>query len=203
MQPSTPEDRKAATRAEAKSRRRAQADKDALSRRICQTLAERPEYRDARCVLFYVDFGDEVRTRSLLVETLAQGQQDKQVVVPYCVGEELRLFRLTNLDELAEGTFTILEPRTELRDRPDRRVDLAEVDLVVVPGVAFDVQGNRLGHGRGYYDRLLARARRETALGALAFECQIFPEIPVGPRDIAMDWVITENQVYHGKGHET
>lgn len=200
MQPSTPEDRKKAIRAEATARRRAQADKDAVSRRICQTLAERSEYRDARCVLFYVDFGDEVRTRPLLAETLASS---KQVAVPYCVGEQLRLFRLTNLDELVEGTFTILEPRTELRDRPGRRVDLAEVDLVVVPGVAFDVQGNRLGHGRGYYDRLLSRARRETALLALAFECQIFPEIPVGPRDVAMDWLITENQVYHGKGRET
>ena len=91
---------------------------------------------------------------------------DKRVVVPYCVGRRLELFRLTDMDELAEGTFTILEPRPELRERPERRVDVAEVDLVVVPGVAFDARGGRLGHGQGYYDRLLdARAARDDAGG--------------------------------------
>ena len=104
------------------------------------------------------------------------------------------------MNELAEGTFAILEPRPELRDRPERRVDVAEVDLVVVPGVAFDARGGRLGHGQGYYDRLLKHARPDATLVALAFECQMFAEIPVGPRDVVVDWVITEEHVYQGRG---
>jgi 5-formyltetrahydrofolate cyclo-ligase len=191
------DERKAAIRAEARARRRARADKDAASRRICDALAARPEYLAARTVLFYVHFGDEVRTQPLVVEVL---RSDKRVAVPYCVGRRLEMFLLSDVDELAEGTFTILEPRPELRDRPERRVDVAEVDLVVVPGVAFDARGGRLGHGQGFYDRLLTRARPETALVALAFECQMFAEVPVGPRDVLMDWVITEEHVYQGRG---
>jgi 5-formyltetrahydrofolate cyclo-ligase len=191
------DDRKVALRKEAHARRRALADKEALSRRISATLAARPEYLAARTVLFYVDFGDEVRTRPLIVEALTQG---KHVVVPYCVGSRLGLFHLRDMNELVEGTYTILEPRTELREQEDRQVDLAEVDLVVVPGVAFDARGARLGHGRGYYDRLLADARPETVLIALAFECQMFPEIPAEPHDVLMDWIITEDHVYRGKG---
>ena len=191
------DERKARIRVEAHARRCARADKDGASRQICETLAARPEFLAARTVLFYVHFGDEVRTQPLLVETL---RGDKHVAVPYCVGRRLQLFRLVDMDELAEGTFTILEPRPELRDRPERRVDVAEVDLVVVPGVAFDATGGRLGHGRGYYDRLLKHARPETALVGLAFECQIFAEIPVGPHDVSMDWVITEEHVYRARG---
>lgn len=101
---SNQDDRKAAIRAEAHARRRALADKDALSRRILATLAARPEFLAARTVLFYVDFGDEVRTRPLMVEALAQG---KRVVVPYCVGSRLGLFHLRDMNELVEGTYTI------------------------------------------------------------------------------------------------
>ncbi|MCX7427588.1 MAG: 5-formyltetrahydrofolate cyclo-ligase [Planctomycetia bacterium] len=191
------DERKAAIRAEARARRRDRADKDAASRRICGTLAARPEFLAARTVLFYVHFGDEVRTQAFLAETL---RGDKRVAVPYCVGRRLELFRLTDMNELAEGTFTILEPRPELRDRPERRVDVAEVDLVVVPGVAFDARGGRLGHGQGYYDRLLKHARPDATLVALAFECQMFAEIPVGPHDVVVDWVITEEHVYQGRG---
>jgi 5-formyltetrahydrofolate cyclo-ligase len=191
------DERKAAIRAEAHARRHALADKDAASQRIRETLTARPEFLAARTVLFYVHFGDEVRTQPLLAETL---RGNKRVVVPYCVGRRLGLFRLDNLDELAEGTFTIQEPRPELRERPERRVDVAEVDLVIVPGVAFDARGGRLGHGQGFYDRLLTHARPETTLVALAFECQMFAEVPVGPRDVLMDWVITEEHVYRGRG---
>lgn len=194
----TQDDRRAAIRAEAQRRRRVQADKDLLSRRICAALAARAEFRTAKTILFYVSFGDEVRTRSLLAETLVA---PKRVVVPYCVGPRLELFRLEAIDELVEGTFHILEPRIELRDRADRRVELSQIDLVVVPGVAFDPHGARLGHGRGYYDRLLADARSETTRIALAFACQMFPEIPTKPHDERVDWIITEERTYQAMGH--
>jgi 5-formyltetrahydrofolate cyclo-ligase len=120
--------------------------------------------------------------------------------VPYCVNGELELFHLQNMDELALGMYKILEPRAELRTLPGSRVEAASLDLVVVPGVAFDREGGRTGHGFGYYDKLLGRARPDAPLIALAFECQLFPRIPMQPHDIFMDKVVTESAVYTGKG---
>src|SRR5204863_8679815 len=120
------------------------------------------------------------------------------IVVPYCVDGELELFHLESMDELAAGMYKILEPREELRAVPEKRVEIEELDLVKVPGVAFDRGGGRTGHGKGYYDKLLERARPDTPLVALAFECQLFPEIPTGAHDIYMDKVVTEGAVYEG-----
>jgi len=184
-------------RAQAEANRRDQADKDALSRIICEKLAALPEYARAATVMFYVDFGSEVRTRHFLPTAL---DEKERIVVPYCAGNELGLFRLDGMDELAVGTYTILEPRVELRASADRRVDVTELDLVVVPGVAFDRQGGRVGHGKGYYDGLLRHARSDARLVALAFECQVFPKVPMQGHDIYMDKVVTEQRIYRGKG---
>lgn len=75
-----------------------------------------------------------------------------------------------------------------------------ELDLVMVPGTAFDPRGGRMGQGKGYYDRLLARVRPDAPLVALAFECQMFPEIPVAPHDVFMDVVLTETRELRGIG---
>ena len=88
----------------------------------------------------------------------------------------------------------------ELRSLPAKRVSPDEIDLVMVPGVAFDRTGGRMGHGFGYYDKLLEHARHDAPLVALAFECQLFPEIPTQSHDIFMDKLITEASVYSGKG---
>jgi 5-formyltetrahydrofolate cyclo-ligase len=147
--------------------------------------------------MFYVHMRSEVRTAEFLSTALGEG---KGIVVPWCLDDDLGLFLLESMDELAVGTYGILEPRVELRAAGRRRVDPAELDLVMVPGVAFDRRGGRLGHGRGYYDRLLAQVRPDTALVGLAFECQMFPAIPAGPHDVFMDKVITEKTIYLGRG---
>jgi 5-formyltetrahydrofolate cyclo-ligase len=104
------------------------------------------------------------------------------------------------MDELAIGMYKILEPKPELREQPAKRVEVGELDLIMVPGVAFDARGGRMGHGFGYYDKLLEHARAQTPLVALAFECQMFPEIPTQSHDVFMDKIITERAVYSGKG---
>jgi len=177
----------------AEAHRRARPDKDEASETICATLTALPEYAAAETVMGYVHFRSEVRTRGLLAAALGEG---KRLVVPYCLPDHLELFRLESTDELAPGTWGIPEPNVELRSLADRRVDAGRLDLVVVPGVAFDRRGRRLGYGKGYYDRLLAHVRPDASLVGLAFECQLFPEIPSGPRDVAMDRVITEKAVY-------
>ncbi len=74
---------------------------------------------------------------------------------------------------------------------------------MIVPGVAFDRDGGRFGHGFGYYDKLLHHVRPDAPLVALAFDCQIFPQIPMQEHDIFMDKVVTETAVYAGKGRQT
>ena len=186
-------------RAQARDRRRRQADKDGLSRQICRTLAALPEYAHAGTVMLYVDLGSEVRTRQFLPTAWNDG---KRVVVPYCVGEQLGLFCLEGIDELAPGTLGLLEPRAELRGRADRQADVSWLDLIVVPGVAFDRRGGRLGQGKGYYDRLLRQVRPDATLVGLAFECQLFAEIPMLPHDVHVHKVISEEAVYEATGHD-
>jgi 5-formyltetrahydrofolate cyclo-ligase len=155
------------------------------------------EYAAARTVMFYVDVRSEVRTRNSLPDALTSG---KRIVVPYCVNNELELFLLKDMEELSIGMYKILEPRAELRSLAEKRVSPRELDLVMVPGVAFDRKGSRMGHGFGYYDKLLQHARDDAPLVALAFECQLFPEIPTQAHDIFMDKIITEKAIYPGQG---
>ena len=184
-------------RKQAHAARNDQEQKDEISRQIVERFIALPEYDAAETVMFYVDVRSEVRTRNDLERSIGTG---KKIVVPYCVDGELELFRLESMDELEVGMYRILEPRDELRSVKSKRVEVDELDLVMVPGVGFDSRGARMGHGKGYYDKLLEHARSDAPLVALAFECQMFPEIPVQEHDIFMDKVITEKQIYVGLG---
>jgi 5-formyltetrahydrofolate cyclo-ligase len=191
-------ERKKALREHAHANRNAQPDKDALSQIICDKFMSLPAYAAAKTVKFYIDVRSEVRTRQALPAALTSG---KKIVVPWCNDRgELDLFHLQSMDELAVGMYRILEPKPELRQLPERQVRPEELDLVMVPGVAFDRTGARMGHGKGYYDKLLQHARPDAPLVALAFECQLFPEIPVGRHDVFMDLIITEKAEYRGRG---
>src|SRR5262245_12763674 len=189
-------ERKKQIRDQAHANRNAQPNKDELSRVICDRFMALPDSAAAKMVLFYIDVRAEVRTRHSLPAALASG---KTIVVPWCNDQgELELFRLSNMDELAIGMYKILEPKPELRLLPEKQVRPEELDIVMVPGVAFDSRGARMGHGKGYYDKLLQHARPDAPLVALAFDCQFFPEIPVAPHDIFMDRIITETTVHVG-----
>jgi 5-formyltetrahydrofolate cyclo-ligase len=180
-------------RARSESNRQKQEHKEELSRIICQRLVELAEYGPSGTVLNYVSGPAEVQTAALISRARADR---KRIVVPCCVSNELELFRLESMDDLAPRTLGILEPRADVRADPERRIDVAQVDLIVVPGVAFDRRCGRLGHGRGYYDRLLARARHDTFFVGVAFECQVFEQVPMLPYDVFMDVVVTEKTTY-------
>ncbi len=190
---SKPEISKAAIRVRAFENRRTLAEKDRRSLAICRRLLALPHYADAATVLVYMHFRDEVRTADLVTQLL---QTDKQIVVPYCVGDELELFRLADLAELTEGTWDILEPKKVLRSDVEKRAAPEELDLLAVPGVAFDRSGGRVGHGRGYFDRLLARLRSDALSVGLAFECQLFDQVPMDDHDIPLDMIVTEEAAY-------
>jgi 5-formyltetrahydrofolate cyclo-ligase len=193
------QERKAAIRKQAHENRRHQTDKDSVSNAIMRRFLELPEYAAAKTVMFYVDVRDEVRTRQALPEALTTG---KRIVVPYCVEGELELFWLESMDELELGMYRILEPKTELRTVAAKHLQPKDLDLIMVPGVAFDREGGRTGHGKGYYDKLLEHASENTPLVALAFDCQMFDAIPMDQHDIYMDKVITESAVYEGRGRK-
>lgn len=194
-----PQALKASIREQARKNRVAQKDKDAISRGICDKFMALPAYQSARTVMWYVDAGSEVRTRHTLPEALTHG---KRVIVPWCVVEtnQLELFWLEDMSELVEGAYKILEPKEELKRVPRKVIQPEELDLVMVPGTAFDPRGGRMGQGKGYYDRLLFRAKPDAPLVALAFDCQIFDEIPVAAHDVFMDLVITESRSLPGRG---
>ena len=184
-------DDKQRLRRQAVEARRRQADKDAISREVIDRVVSLPAYVAAETALWYVDVRDEVRTKHALPAALSSG---KSIAVPYCVGQELSLFRLESMDELASGRFGIREPRAELRETPAKTVPNSELDVILVPGVAFDRLGNRLGHGQGFYDRLLSELPAQVRKLGIAFDCQIIESIPAEPHDVAMDFVVTESR---------
>jgi 5-formyltetrahydrofolate cyclo-ligase len=178
-------------------RRAAVRDKDGLSRAITARLLNLPEYAAAGLVLWYVHARSEVRTLARLAELLGAGAQfGTQIAVPFCEQSELRLFRLANVHELVAGAYGILEPAAELRHLPERHVEPSAIDLAIVPGVAFDRLGTRLGYGAGYYDKLLPHLRAGVPRIALAFECQVFARLPRDAHDAPLTAIVTERAVY-------
>ncbi len=162
-----------------------------LSGRIVATILNLPTYKNADVVLAYASFGTELQTDELLWRVLNDG---KVLVLPRVEGSALGLYEVQDLtSDLAPGTWGIREPE------PDRcpAVDRGGVGFALIPGVAFDRGGRRLGYGGGFYDRLLAGGLPDgTPLVSGAFEVQILDEVPTDPHDAPVDVVVTERKVY-------
>ena len=194
-------ERKQAMRRTAYDARNAQEEKDRISALAVHRLLELPDYQRARTVMWYIDCRSELRTRQALTGLLTGGQT---IVVPYCTVDEqgqnkLGLWRLEQFEDLVLGKWKILEPPQDRWLEPDRVVRPEELDAVVVPGVGFSRTGARMGNGQGYYDRLLDQVRRDCCLLALCYESQLFEDLLVGPHDVFMDWVVTEQAAYRGR----
>jgi 5-formyltetrahydrofolate cyclo-ligase len=201
---SSPEllDSKGLMRRAAYDARNAQPDKDEVSRRAVAALMDLPQYKAAKTILWYLDCRSELRTRQAIPQALAS---NKRIVVPYCTIDEtgankLSLWWLGDMNEMVVGKWNILEPPQHRWGEPGKEVLPEELDLVVVPGVAFSCAGGRMGNGQGYYDRLLERVRPDCVLVGLGYECQLFDDLIVGSHDVFMDLVVTENAVYEGQG---
>lgn len=192
-QPIGPEISKAEIRARARERRRDLAEKDRRSDAICNRFRDLPAFADAETVFVYMHIRSEVRTAGL-VKWLLQGQ--KRIVIPYCEEDDLLLFSLSDLSQLSPGALGILEPHQNLRSLAETRVEPQQLDLLAVPGVAFDRSGGRVGQGRGYFDRLLPRVRPDAFSAGLAFECQLFDRVPMDDHDVPLDAVVTEDAIY-------
>ena len=170
-----------------------QKDKELLSQKIMEKVFTLGEFDRANTVLIYLDIKSEVRTRPQLSKLLSLG---KIIAVPFVTRLGLDLFHLEDLKELEEGSYGILEPSSELRKNSNKIIAPDEIELALVPGVAFDPAGSRLGYGKGYYDNLLADLSSDCLMIGLGFECQIRPKLPQEEHDICLDKVITENKIY-------
>jgi 5-formyltetrahydrofolate cyclo-ligase len=158
---------------------------------ILQKLFELEAARSATWIHFYVSSGGEVETTGMIAHALSRG---KRVSVPKMEPASKRLVLSELKDpvrELSAGPKGIPEPK------PDafRPVEVGTMNLFVIPGVAFDERGNRLGQGAGYYDRMLAGVSGRIPIVGLCFEPQLVKVIPVGDHDVKVNWIITEKRV--------
>lgn len=149
------------------------------------------EYLQAETVMTYLDFRNEVQTGALAEHSLAAG---KRVVIPVTdIKRHLLLpSRLTNYPgDLQPGHWGILEPKPDCL----RPVEPTEIDLIFVPGVAFDLNGYRLGYGGGYYDRFLTRTGPHAVFVGLAFEMQVRQQVYPEAHDVPVHYLITEKRL--------
>jgi 5-formyltetrahydrofolate cyclo-ligase len=158
------------------------------SGKIQKKLFEHAAFRKAGVVCFYVALPMEVNTHPMIEEALKMG---KKVLVPLAdlENKELKLYEIRNLAaDLTPGILGILEP---LRDKT-RLADPKEAECVIVPGLAFSMQGRRLGRGAGFYDRFLSKLSAKIPKIALAFSFQVITQIPQEIHDCRVDTVLTE-----------
>ncbi len=151
-------------------------------------LEARREYREAKTILFFASLAEEVDTFPLMDRALMEG---KTVILPVTQVEQRRVVpvRVLNLErDLEWGPYRIRQPRM----LPDRIVDPARLECVLVPAVAFDRDGYRLGRGGGFYDRFLRGCPFDTPTIGLAFSFQILDEIPREPHDVRVSLVISD-----------
>ncbi|MFA5085716.1 MAG: 5-formyltetrahydrofolate cyclo-ligase [Candidatus Omnitrophota bacterium] len=162
-------------------------EKSEKSAIIRDKLFNEEEFKRARVVMFYVSLHDEVDTLIMIDEALKAG---KRIAVPVILKEEKRLIAgeiHNRLEDLESQHFGIYQPR---QDRVEE-VPLDDIDLVVVPGVAFDKKNIRLGRGHGYYDRFLAGLPKKTKTIGLAFDFQVLEYLPQDPHDVPVSRIIT------------
>lgn len=158
-----------------------------FSEKILKQLEETELFRQASCVALYYSIPGEVQTAGFLEKWFDK----KQLLLPLVVGDDLRLLPYKGKDSLQPGAFGIPEPVDTETTIPE-----SMVDLIIVPGVAFDRQLNRMGRGKGYYDRLLSTLKVPKI--GICFDFQLHDTIPIEPFDKKMDLIITEKDIITG-----
>jgi 5-formyltetrahydrofolate cyclo-ligase len=166
-------------------------EREALSARVSDNLWSLSEFAAARTVLFFISFRSEVNTVPMIARSIADG---KVTCLPSTETESRTMIASQVLDmdkDLRLGNYDIPEPKPEAI----RPVPAESIEVVIMPGVAFDERGGRLGYGGGYYDRFLEKCRPSCRLIALAFELQIVDEVPRAEHDRLIHDIVTEDRI--------
>lgn len=165
------------------------------SKQILDTLMFSETYQKAKQILFYVGKEDEVQTKELIQKAFLTG---KQAFVPFVDDDKTKLgiSQIYSFADLETGAFGILEPKKELQEKQkkEKKANIQNMDLILVPGLVFDKQGNRIGYGVGYYDRLLPHISEQTKTIGLAFHEQIKEDISwaMEKHDIKIQEILTD-----------
>jgi len=158
-------------------------DRQQKSELIKHKLLRQRVFKRAKRVMFYIAMPGEVDTREMIATAKRLG---KIICVPVCVKNRasLRPAILDSHAHLKKGPYGVAEPVISKFIRPE------DLDLVITPGVAFDKKGNRLGRGKGYYDRFLSKIPQDTPAIGLAFSLQILPAVPITSHDVSVKKVL-------------
>ena len=165
-----------------RERKRAMTEEEIVSRseKLGVLFAQSEAYKNAKTIYGYLPYNQEVRTVPMLEQALKDG---KKVAVPKVYGDEMKFLYLDDLTKVSKGYAGIPEP---IADGP---VADDETALVLMPGLAFDPQGHRIGYGGGFYDKFLAAEPKHPTL-ALCYEFQLLPELDTEEHDIPVDTVL-------------
>lgn len=180
---------KKALRASIKQKRRALSIeyRQQASRKMQAELTKLPCYQAAEYIMLYMAMQDEVQLDELIAMVLKDG---KKAVIPLVTGAGLmEAVELSDMADLVPDKYGIKTVSEEKR----RLIAPDKIDLIIVPGVAFDKAGHRLGMGGGFYDRFMLRASRAVR-AALAYDCQLLAAVPAEVHDLTVDYIITEKQ---------
>lgn len=178
---------KRAIRATVLKRRRALLPDQAahMSHLAQQRLMATDQFAAARSLALYSPIHNEIATSDIFAGACRQG---KQVYYPRVVGDSLHFVQIDSPAQLVPGFFGVLEPTADLENSRQ------EPDLILVPGVAFDRRGHRLGYGRGFYDRYLARCTEPVVRVGFSYSFQLCDALPVGAHDQSLDALVTDTE---------
>ncbi len=190
-------------RAEVRHKRKALSEQEwrEKSHRICQTICSLPAYQQAHVIYAYLAKPGEVLLDELIQDAWQQG---KQVAVPKVLGAEMDFFALRDLSEVEIGCMGIREPLSREVVRPEETAEkgipadggaVAAAALMLLPAVAVDEQGHRVGYGGGYYDKYLEKYPDLVKM-AVVFGFQVYPQVPAEPFDIPLDRIVTEEKIW-------
>lgn len=160
-------------------------NKDELSKKIIQKVLSLDEYKYAKSVMVYLSLPDEVNTQALLKDAL----ETKDLVCVPVTREEIHLITINAKTRFTKGPYNVLEP--------EGGNEVADVELAIIPMVAFDINCDRLGHGKGFFDKFLL-GKKCFKVG-IAFGIQEFEKLSVSQNDIKMDVVVTEKEIIYCK----
>ena len=163
-------------------------DRVNLSRVTVEKFLAHNVYKNSSIIMAYLSTLEEIQLQEFLSTALNDG---KILAVPFISGREMYAAILPSLDALEVGAYKILTIRRDVR----KIIDAEKIDCVIVPGIAFDVKGHRLGKGGGYYDKFLSRAFNAKKV-ALAYDFQIVDNVPVEPHDLSVDFIITPKKIF-------
>ncbi len=164
-------------------------EKESIDNSIFNKLISTDLYKKSKSIFIYLSFGTEIDTKKIINRAL---QDKKEVYIPkiYKKDKSMKAIRLNSFEDLNENSMGILEPIDD-----SDYINKEEIDLIIVPGVVFDLNGNRIGYGGGYYDRYLEDIKKVSNKVALAYDLQIVDFIDPEAHDISVDYIITNTKV--------